>query len=150
MNIFVLDYDIRTCAQHHFDSHVVKMVTESAQILSTVCRLNGQDVGYKITHANHPCVKWAGESLLNWMWLKHLTTELNEEWKYRYDHVRDHKAWEICNSLPMPNIPNIGVTSFALATNGVRLENAVESYRAYYRTKDHLAKWTKRGKPEWF
>ena len=150
MNIFVLDFDIRKCAEYHFDSHVVKMVTESTQILSTVCRLNHMDVGYKTTHASHPCVKWAGESILNWMWLKQLTLELNEEWKYRYEHTRDHKAWQVCKTLPLPDLPNLGVTNFALATNGIRLENAVKTYREYYRTKDHLALWTKRPIPKWF
>ncbi len=35
MNIFYLDPDPRACAQAHCDTHVVKMVLETAQLLST-------------------------------------------------------------------------------------------------------------------
>jgi hypothetical protein len=35
MNIFVLDNDPRTAAMQHNDKHVVKMILEGAQLLST-------------------------------------------------------------------------------------------------------------------
>ena len=40
MNIFVLDNDIIKCAQYHCYKHVIKMILESAQILSATLRLN--------------------------------------------------------------------------------------------------------------
>lgn len=39
MNIFVLDADPRVAAQSHLDKHVVKMIIEYAQLLSTAKRL---------------------------------------------------------------------------------------------------------------
>ncbi len=39
MNIFYLDEQLEHCVQAHFDCHVVKMILESAQMLSTVCHL---------------------------------------------------------------------------------------------------------------
>ena len=45
MNIFVLDNDIEKCAQYHCDKHVVKMILESAQMLSAALRLNGINQG---------------------------------------------------------------------------------------------------------
>jgi len=36
MNIFVLDRDVRKCAEYHNDKHVVKMILESAQLLCGV------------------------------------------------------------------------------------------------------------------
>ena len=39
MNIFVLDDDIKTCAEYHCDKHVVKMFTEYVQLMSTAHRL---------------------------------------------------------------------------------------------------------------
>ena len=36
MNIFVLDYDTKTCAQMHCDKHCVKMILETAQLLCGV------------------------------------------------------------------------------------------------------------------
>ena len=43
MNVFFLDKTPTTCAQYHNDKHVVKMVIEYAQLLSTAHRvLDGQ------------------------------------------------------------------------------------------------------------
>lgn len=39
MNIFVLSTDVVECAQYHNDKHVVKMILEYAQLLSTAHRL---------------------------------------------------------------------------------------------------------------
>ena len=58
MNIFFLDDDPKMCAQAHCDKHVVKMILEYAQIMSTAHRvLNSPsdltESMYKITHENH-------------------------------------------------------------------------------------------------
>ena len=53
MNIFVLDNEVEKCAEYHCDKHVIKMILESAQMMSAVVRLQGYDVGYKLTHKNH-------------------------------------------------------------------------------------------------
>ena len=39
MNIFYLSHDHAQCAQWHVDKHVVKMILESCQLLSTARRL---------------------------------------------------------------------------------------------------------------
>jgi len=39
MNIFYLDPQPRLCAQYHCDKHVVKMILEYAQLLSTAHRI---------------------------------------------------------------------------------------------------------------
>lgn len=39
MNIFFLDYSPAKAAEYHCDKHVVKMIVETAQILSTVVRI---------------------------------------------------------------------------------------------------------------
>lgn len=126
------------------------MIVESTQMLSTVVRQSGLDYGYKISYQSHPCTKWAGESLSNWRWLKQLTKHLFEEYCYRYDRF-DHKAHTVAMNLPEPNIPDIGLTKFALAMPEQYKTNcAVESYRNYYKfDKYHLHEWGKREKPEW-
>ena len=63
MNIFILDKNIKKCASYHCDKHVAKMILESAQMLSTAVRLAGDDIGYKVTHQNHPCMVWTRNSL---------------------------------------------------------------------------------------
>lgn len=153
MNIFILDYDISKCAQYHCDKHVVKMILEYTQLLSTANRLSGLDEGYKATHINHPCAKWVRESLANWFWLAGLLCELHQEWKFRYNHTnKEHKAYTIAKSLYVPDLPLIDRTEFALAMpDEYKTEDAVESYRTYYRNdKRHIATWKNRDKPEWW
>ena len=44
MNIFYLDPDPKTCAEMHVNKHVVKMIIEYAQLMSTAHRiLDGQE-----------------------------------------------------------------------------------------------------------
>ncbi len=54
MNIFVLDEHPKTCAQMHLDKHVVKMIIEYAQLLSTAHRLRD---GRLVEHKNGTKVK---------------------------------------------------------------------------------------------
>ena len=39
MNIFYLHEDVKQCAKMHVDKHVVKMIVEYAQLLSTAHRM---------------------------------------------------------------------------------------------------------------
>lgn len=63
MNIFVLDTDPKLSAQYHVDRHVIKMILENAQLLSTALKINNIEANlYKPTHQHHPnylgcCVK---------------------------------------------------------------------------------------------
>ena len=151
MNIFILDTDIKKCAESHCDKHVIKMILESVQMLSTVCRQSGLDIGYKPTHPHHPCTIWVSKSLSNWVWLRHLTSYLNEEYRYRYNKKQNHKSYDLANILPLPNIPDIGLTPFAQAMpEQYKNKNAVIAYRKYYlNEKTNLLKWTKRIQPQW-
>lgn len=153
MNIFALHTDTKMAAVFHTDKHVVKMITESVQMLSTAVRLSGIDIGYKRTHVNHPCAIWTRSSLSNYLWLRELVYHLHEEWKYRYDHHKSkiHKAYGIMLTLPIPKIKDIGLTPFALAMpEKYRCHNTIESYRYFYSNdKRHLHNWKKRSKPEW-
>jgi hypothetical protein len=144
MNIFILDEDPRKCAQYHCDKHVVKMILESVQMLSTV-----SGAGYKPTHKNHPCTKWVQESLDNYLWLVRLTTELNKEWQFRYGHMRNHKSYDVMMTLPVPKLPKKGLTRFAQAMPDYCKDfNAVDAYRTYYiLEKSSMLKYTKRETP---
>lgn len=154
MNIFVLDENTDICAEYHNDKHVVKMILESAQMLSTAVRSTGVDAGYKSTHLNHPCNIWVRESIWNWWWLFDLAYSLHNEWQYRFDHPehKKHKSFEVILSLPEPKLPDLGLTPFAQAMpDEYKSDDAVEAYRNYYMNeKDHLAGWKKRNKPEWY
>lgn len=126
MNIFVLDLDPKRAAQAHCDKHVVKMCLEYSQILSTV---TGQ--GYKPTHKNHPCAKWASASPANYAWLYALATELGREYTARYG--RKHASTEVLETLPEP-LSQPAPTWFALAMpDEFKTDDPVQSYRNYYR-----------------
>lgn len=146
MNIFVLSKSPTLAAQYHCDKHVVKMVLETAQLLSTVA---GE--GYKPTHKNHPCTVWARESLANYHWLYALGQALGQEYTHRYGKV--HKSSLVIDSLPYAPATVTGgmSTPFALAMpDEYRTDCPVASYRAYYvGEKSRMLKYTNRRAPEW-
>ena len=73
MNIFYLTHNPMECAEQHCDKHVVKMILEYAQLLSTAHRLldNNQKV-YKTAFKNHPSTIWTRENKSNYRWLSML------------------------------------------------------------------------------
>ena len=152
MNIFVLDEDKQKCAEYHCDKHVVKMIIEYAQMLSTTVRLTtDNDVGYRITHKNHPCTIWVRKSMTNWLWLRDLAKYLNDEYKFRYDKDVNHKSFDMIQSLPTPNIEDIGLTEFPMAMpEHCKIGSVVESYRYLYNNdKRSFVTYKKRKQPNW-
>lgn len=155
MNIFVLDKDPKKAAEYHCDKHVVKMILEHAQMMSTACRVSGLDVGYKQTHLNHPCNIWLRQSLNNYLWLYELTFHLNEEYKRRYNHQHNHKSFDVIESLPLPDLPMVPMTPFTKAMQSLpdvyNIEDPVEAYRQYYiKYKRDFCTWKNTPTPYWF
>jgi hypothetical protein len=152
MNIFALDTDPTMAAQMMCDKHVVKMIVESNQMLSTVARKNGHEAPYRSTHANHPCTLWAGESVQNWRWLVDHSLALCEEYTRRYHRVHKSQAVsEWAESLNI-NLPASGLTPFRLAMPDVyKHRDPVRSYRNYYMgEKARFAKWKTGNVPVWW
>ena len=154
MNLFVLDEDPAVAAEYHCDKHVVKMILETAQILSTVHRKYGYDGDelYRKTHANHPCTVWAGESTENYRWAHDLFVALCDEYTLRYGRV--HASQRLVEPLAEPpaGVSHGKLTPFAQAMpEDVRGDNAVEAYRRYYMThKATIARWAHGPKPPWW
>jgi len=174
MNIFYLDQNPKECAKQHCDKHVVKMILEYAQLLSTAHRMldgeqyyepsrrSGRMVKrfhldgpranlYQATHMHHPSAVWCRENISNYVWLDDLFEACLDEYTYRYDKV--HKCAELKDLLHEPP-DNIEIGAFTPPTLAMPDENKVsdcniECYRDYYHTK-HFAKWTNRPIPEWF
>jgi hypothetical protein len=112
MNIFYLHESPVQCAEWMVDKHVVKMILETAQLLSTAHRVidgapvevtlrntetgklrkkkvwvlddNRNDVLYSCTHMNHPSAVWARASVENYLWLAEHLLALGDEYTYRY------------------------------------------------------------------
>jgi hypothetical protein len=152
MNIFILDYDVKKCAEYHVDKHVVKMILETAQLLCGVHWVVNSEAPYKLSHKNHPCSIWARESLTNYLYLCELGLELCYEYTYRYG--KKHKSQQVIEWCieHKPNIKDVGFTEPARAMpDEYKVESIVESYRNYYQgAKSGFANWKNREIPEWF
>jgi hypothetical protein len=162
VNIFYLDKNPRRAAEMMHDKHVVKMVLETAQILSTVCHRHGCWVPemYRPTHANHPSVLWAGESVERFQWLYAHGLWLGKEFEYRYGHA--HKSSGVIDLVPYftpQEFPQAHWTEppQAMPDEFKIAGDSVAAYRAYYLgRKVEQSGWTRRpvpafvleGKPE--
>jgi hypothetical protein len=175
MNIFYLDDNVKTCATYHNDKHVVKMILEYAQLLSTAHRmLDGdeyidassgrrikrwrlknesmENILYKASHINHPSAIWVRQSNNNYNWLMCLLQDLLQEYTYRYGkiHATDRLVYWLRK--PPANIP---VGYFTQPTPAMpdeyKVPDSIQSYRNYYvGAKKTMAKWKKRPIPEWW
>lgn len=153
MNIFVLDNDIRRCAQSHCDLHVSKMILESVQVMCTVLIEKGLEAPYRPTHRKHPCVLWAGRSYENFLWLGTLAEELNREYRFRYCKDRDHASISVLAEIRNQRFESHGLTEFAQAMpEQYKVPgDAVKAYRAFYQAeKRRFANWTHRPEPHWW
>ena len=170
MNIFYLDHDPVRAAQYHCDKHVVKMILETAQLLSTAHRvIDGDEEAdahgmYKATHRNHPSAVWVREAGGNYLYTHQLFRALLAEYTYRYG--KKHKTGKLLETLSIPpfNIPpDPGVTPLRLAMpDEYKLHSslveapdgftdAVASYRAYYQgAKANIARWDRGPTPDWW
>jgi hypothetical protein len=155
MNIFYLDRNPSHAAQMMVDRHVVKMVVESAQMLSTAHRVLDGDIIpelYRATHKNHPSSVWVRQSANHYGWLMYHLSALSEEYTFRYGKVHaTTRLFPLLKILP-ENIPQVGFTPppCCMDTDYILSEDAVENYRNYYKHgKAHLHTWTKRPPPAW-
>ena len=169
MNIFYLHNDPTECAKLHTDKHVVKMILEYAQLLSTAHRVldgvlttdRGGAAGrqrttyilsdsrdtmlYRATHINHPSAIWVRKSYENYEWLYTLFIELMKEYTYRYG--KNHACEKLIDALytPPTHIPKgVGFTEPTPAMpDEVKVAgNSIASYQNYYiSNKQHLASW---------
>lgn len=129
MNLFLLDKDPVIAAQSQCNAHVVKMVVESAQMLSTAHRmLDGnmsiergisktgrktsikrwelpdarENLLYKACHAGHPCTVWTMKSSNNYNWHWVHFAALCDEYTHRYGkvHKTDDLLRKVLRELP--------------------------------------------------
>ena len=152
MNIFYLDKNQTECAKAHYDTHVVKMILESAQLLSTAHHLLGGIGPYKKTHDNHPSAVWVRNNVSHYMWLYILMEELGKEYTHRFGKVHktilDHS--DALSEFPT-NIKTVEWQDPPLAMpEHCQTTDAVEAYRNYYLTeKINLMRYTNRDAPWW-
>lgn len=161
MNIFYLDKCPVQCAHWMNNRHVVKMILESAQLLSTCHVLvDGVQVAYKPTHLSHPSTLWAMEAQENYQWLFNHFVALIKEHQHRYPNSKIHKSSRFLDVLSQTpkGIRRVKRTPIKLAMPDILQAEykGTEAYKQYYKIykrKDKdgkAATWTNRPVPDWF
>lgn len=176
MNIFYISEDPKEAAQMMVDRHVVKMILESAQLLSTAHRiLDGEciesktekgrkknvyvlqdarePIVYQATHVNHPSSVWARSSIENYNWLVEHMFALMDEYTFRYE--KKHKcSGELSYMLQSPpkKLEKYDWTPMPSCMDDKYIisDDPIVNYRNYYiNGKKDLHSWKKREAPLW-
>ena len=174
MNIFYLDNDPVKSAELHCDKHVVKMIIEYAQLMSTAHRvLDGEmyvdktannrrikrwcladkhmeEVVYKASHINHPSNIWIRSSDSHYQFVYDMFVALCNEYTHRYGrtHLTEEKLKDILQHLPNTIASTDFVEPPQAMPDDVKTSNTVDAYQNYYRVyKKNFAKWTDRMTP---
>lgn len=160
MNIFVTDQDAELSAKALCNKHLVKMVVETGQILSTAILHHAPDTEglYKPTHKNHPCVVWARTCRRSFLWLVDHGLFLAEEYQRRFR--REHKTHSLLRRMmslwrllpfagqEMPPFVYCGPVEHSMP-------DVPQAYRSYLSAKYQAwgpkkARWTNSEPPPWF
>lgn len=156
MNIFYLSSDPAECAKWHYDKHVVKMILEYSQLLSTAHHLLDGEPSiecYKPTHKNHPSAVWVRESNNNYNWLYCLLLETCKEYTYRYGKIHATQSKGIVANLShLPYKMPIGYLTKMpqCMPDEYKCDDSITAYRNYYRDgKAHLRAYKNREAPSW-
>jgi hypothetical protein len=177
VNIFYLHNTPKKCAEMHCDRHVLKMVIEYAQLMSTAHRVldgkeyidltaNGRKIKrwrmddpkfenglMKASHVNHPSGVWVRTSKENYVWLLKMWLHLLSEYTHRYG--KQHACEKYIDFLYSPP-KNISSVPFTEPTPAMPDEckvpnDSLASYHKYYiERKNHFARWKNREIPVWY
>ena len=165
MNIFYLSDCPQEAAESHNDKHCVKMILESAQMLSTAHReLDGDvpDILYKSTHKNHPSTIWTRSSKQHYDWLYRLFRQLSAEYTLRYSKsgnwgrdLKVHKTWnklgKILKTAPKNIKDNGWVDPPQCMPDHCKKPDTIDAYRNYYLTeKASFSTWKYSQQPTWW
>lgn len=159
MQLFVLHRDVNQNARWHTDAHVIKIILEGCQLLSTSRRLQGftDDLFYKPTHRHHPLVNWLYEPSHE-AWAAKYVLALGKEYTYRYGKV--HKCIERFGSWlknvafsDCKEVQHIKCFKDDKYHEAYKKEDVVDAYQCYYsiREKEWSRKptWKNRTRPYW-
>lgn len=130
----MVDHDPVISAQMQCNKHVVKMILELAQMLSTAHRVLDGSVSigqtktgrkrkvykhpnpqkdailYQATHINHPCSIWVRDGKEHYQWAYDHFCGLCDEYSFRYGkiHKTDYLLREMLQSIPV-NMPETSI-----------------------------------------
>ncbi len=151
MNIFVLDRNPKIAARYHCDKHVVKMILESTQLLSTAHHVLGDGGPYRKTHTNHPCAVWVRNNWHHYIWVRDLLVSLLAEYTDRYG--KRHKCEDVLFQVFFPPTgmsASDPVDPPQCMPDEYKGDDVVDAYRSYYiGDKSRFATW-KTSAPYWY
>lgn len=167
MNIFTTSACPVQSALWLDDKRLVKMILESAQILSTVVwryKGNSNDRSvhsglYKATHTGHPCILWSGRTRANFNWL--VDHALAMCVVYNSYSGKTHASQSVINQAKefKSSVPKGGLQEFANATpfKGYKFDH-LDIHKKYQKfmifkwseLDKTSPKWTNRKQPEWY
>ena len=147
MNIFFLHRDPSRAAKAQCDKHIVKMVLETTQMLSTAARRNGFDIGYKAAYPKPPMTIWVGDTHDNFCWALEHAQELSKEYTARYGkfHASQKVIDKIYEYYPNTSFDNITEPPQCMPDE-FKQDDFVRAYRNYYVHK--IGQW--KSPPKWF
>lgn len=156
MNIFVTDFCPQKSAQALDNKRVVKMVLESAQLLSNAVHKHIPELApYRKTHINHPCSIWVSQHRANYQWLLQHFIHLCFEYTHRYNKI--HACEKLYNTFDKIQyyLEDIKIhDNFVNCTPFKEESNVILAYKKTLINKWEndklLPNWTNRQKPEWY
>ena len=162
MNIFALSKDPKESARQMLDKHVVKMPTESCQMLHTNALFNEfvdryghepslkrlkeyhqeiESTLMKPAMLNHPSTIWARKNIHNTMWLFEHAIALCVEYTYRYGKVHGTHVRILSTPIDYDGDSNLATPVDIAMADVYRIGNeygehcwefVIDSYRHYY------------------
>jgi hypothetical protein len=156
MNIFYVNDDPVLAAQDLCDKHIVKMILEGMQMMSTAHHVLRPSAEYlseilKPTHTNHPCNVWIRKSSDNYRWLHLHTVALCHEYSNRY--AKQHRLEDkfvYLDGNPSP-IGSLTPPAQAMPIEFKVYNDPVQAYRNYYiNSKSRFAEWRYSPTPAWY
>lgn len=150
MNLFYLHHDPVEAARMQCDRHVVKMILETAQMLSTAHNeLDGIQVAYKSTHKNHPSTVWVRSSAAAYEWAFTHMMALGREYTKRYGKVHKTIAEHAKSLSQLPVNLEHCMVPFDVPPQCMydecRGPDTVRAYLNYYNVK--ADEWAAKGRP---
>lgn len=167
MNIFVLSKDPKVCAEYHCDKHVVKMITELAQMLSNTHHAMNSSVYnlYKPMQITNRTCKWVRNSEDNYIWTFMLWLHVLIEYRKRYSkkskpeqllpYLIKYPNGKYNDITHLPKLYNYNKVDFDNMPQNMPYEyrnpDPIIAYRDYYNNvKYKFAKWKLGNIPYWF
>ncbi len=173
MNIFFLHKNTRKCAKYYSDLHVVKIILEITQLLTSahiiINKTKPYENCYKLSHQHHPMSMWIRESKHNYYYSLKIGLSLCKEFTFRR-HKKHACEWHLIKLLGIGHpkrkhkinwkdkqrriIPNCkyNITPIPMCMPEEYInECAISSYRSYYKSKKEINVWNwGRDPPDWY